>query len=69
MDETTRRRSTPARVYRLGDEPRDNLSSTTTADERLEMVALLSRRMWELTGQAFVRHDRATLPVRVIRRS
>lgn len=37
----------PVRVYRLGEEPTDDLSATTTADERLAMVALLTHRLGE----------------------
>lgn len=40
----------PARVFRLGEEPRDDLTATTTPEERLEMVAVLSARMQELSG-------------------
>lgn len=45
----------PVRVFRLGAEPRDDLLSSTTAAQRLEMVATLSRRAWELTGREIVR--------------
>ena len=57
----------PVRVYRLGDEPGDDLSATTTVEERLAMVHELSRRMWELTGRPVPRYPRAEMPVRVIR--
>ncbi len=50
-DRRAARRAAPARVFRLGEEPGDDdLSVVTTAEQRLEMVAELSRRMWELTG-------------------
>ena len=53
------------RVFRLGEEPSDDLSDSTTAEERFEMVAMLSERMLELgptpTGA------RREIPVRVIR--
>lgn len=57
----------PARVFRLGEEPGDDLSGVTTAEERLEMLAELSRRMWELTGRPTPSYTRATIPVRVTR--
>ncbi len=38
------------RVYRLGEEPGDDLSGTTTAAERIALVWELSRRMWALGG-------------------
>jgi hypothetical protein len=41
----------PVRVYRLGREPGDDLSAVSTPEQRLAMVAELSRRMWELTGR------------------
>ena len=61
------RRVTQARVVRLGEEPGDDLSATTTVEERLAMVSELSRRMWELTGRPLPTYTRATLPARVIR--
>jgi hypothetical protein len=57
----------PVRVFKLGEEPGDDLSATTTAEERLLMVHELSRRMWELTGRPIPRYARNELPVRVIR--
>lgn len=59
----------PARVFRLGDEPGDDLSSSTTPEERLEMVIVLSRRMWELTGRSIPSYRRAEMPVTLVRRS
>ena len=53
-------------VYRLGEEPRDDLLARTTAAERIEMVWELSRRMWELTGKAIPEYDRAHMPVRIV---
>jgi len=57
----------PVRIFRLGEEPVDDLSSTTTAEERLEMVALLSARMCELAGTPAPMYSRAEIPVRVTR--
>lgn len=56
-----------ARVFRLGEEPGDDLSATTTPEQRLEMVAELSRRMWELSGRPRPAYTRAAMPGRVIR--
>jgi hypothetical protein len=56
-----------ARVFRLGAEPRDEWMATTTASERLAMVALLSARMWTLTGQPIPHYERNHMPGRVIR--
>jgi len=58
----------PVRIYRLGDEPGDDLSAATTPDQRLEMVAVLSKRMWELSGRPIPRYQRNQMPGRVIRR-
>lgn len=55
----------PVRVYRLGEEPSDNLSAMTTPEERLQMVTDLSRRAWELSGQPFPERPRALLPITV----
>jgi hypothetical protein len=57
----------PARVFRMGAEPRDDMRATTTAGERLAMVALLSTRMWRLTGRPIPSYGRADMPGRVIR--
>ncbi len=56
-----------ARVYRLGEEPGDDLSALTTPEQRLEMVAVLTRRMWELTGRPVPSYERAAMPGRVRR--
>ncbi len=62
-------RSWPARAYRLGAEPGDDLSAVSTPEERLAMVAELSRRMWELSGRAVPSYPRAAIPGRVLRRA
>jgi hypothetical protein len=55
------------RVYGLGEEPRDDLMSATTVAERIELVAQLSRRAWELTGKPWPSLPRAKWPLTVIR--
>ena len=57
----------PARILRLTDRVEDNLSDSTTAAERFAMVALLSERMWELTGRPVPSYSRAEIPARVVR--
>jgi hypothetical protein len=59
----------PARVFRLGEEPGDDLSAVSTPEERLVMLAELSRRMWELTGRPVPSYSRAAMPGRVLRRA
>lgn len=61
------RANMPVRVFRLGEEPGDDLSLETTAEQRLAMVSELSARMWALTGKPVVQYTRAEMPVRVIR--
>jgi len=51
------------RRYRLGEEPGDDLSLTTTAEERLEMVETLSVEAWALTGKPFPSYARHEMPV------
>jgi hypothetical protein len=67
-DRRSARRAAPIRAYRLGEEPTDDLSAITTAEQRLAMVAELSRRMWELTGRGIPTYERARIPVHVVRR-
>lgn len=61
------REGLPVRVYRLGEEPGDDLSASTTPEQRIEMVAELSRRMWELSGRPAPTYPRSRMPGRVIR--
>lgn len=58
----------PIRVHPLGEEPGDDLSAVTTPEQRLGMVAELSRRMWSLTGRPVPSYPRAGMPARVTRR-
>jgi hypothetical protein len=54
------RASWPVRRYRLGEEPGDDLSRSTSAEERLAMVATLSAEAWALTGTpapTYARHE------------
>lgn len=57
----------PVRRFRLGEEPGDDLSATTTPEERLVMVTVLSRRMWELSGRTVPSYRRDQMPGRVVR--
>lgn len=56
------------RIYRLGTEPGDDLSVTTTAEERVALVWELSRRLWDLGGQPRPAVPRDRLPIRIIHR-
>jgi hypothetical protein len=72
-DEEARRRrarersSWPIRKFSLGNEPSDDLSAETTAEERLAMMWDLARRAWLLSGQPLPDYDRSSAPGRVIR--
>ncbi|WP_373057751.1 hypothetical protein [Gemmatimonas sp.] len=57
----------PVRIYRLGHEPPDTWLACPTAAERLEMVADLSERMFEIAGRPAPSYTRATMPIRVAR--
>lgn len=57
------------RVFRLGEEPDDDLSATTTPEERIEMVVTLTRRMVELGAFTPVAYTRSQMPIKVIRRA
>lgn len=56
-----------ARIFRLGEEPTDDLSDITTPAERFEMVALLTARMLEFSGTPAPLYSRHEIPIRVIR--
>jgi hypothetical protein len=62
------RRSWPVRKFRLGEEPEEDLSATTTAKERLEMMWPLAVDAWTLAGRQIPDYPREKTPVRVIRR-
>lgn len=69
QDQETRaaaRDNWPVRVYRLGEEPEDDLSETTP-EQRLAMIWELSVDAWTLAGRPFPEYSRAESPVRVIR--
>lgn len=66
-DELLHRGRLPVRVFRLGEEPSDDLSSSTSAEERFEMVAMLSARMVEFSPTAPPSPTRRGFPVRVVR--
>ena len=51
------------RRYRLGEEPGDDLSRSTTPEERLAMVAVLSAEAWALTGKPLPSYSRQETPV------
>lgn len=62
------RRSWPIRKFRLGEEPDDDLSETTTAKERLEMMWPMTVDAWTLAGKKIPDYPREKAPIRVTRR-
>lgn len=62
-----RRADWPVRRYRLGDEPGEDISAFTTAEERLAMVQELTAAAWLLSGKPIADYPRSSTPGRVIR--
>jgi len=58
---------TAVRIFRLGEEPPDDLSECTTPEERLDILRELTERAWLLSGRAFPTYSRREIPVRVTR--
>jgi len=59
------RRTWPVRVYVLGEEPRDDLEQSTTAEERLAMVWALTLESWALAGWTLPTYSRYEIPISV----
>jgi hypothetical protein len=57
------RHSWPVRAYALGNEPPDDLSATTTPEERLAMMWPLALEAWELTGRPLPQYERRQTPL------
>lgn len=55
------------RRYKLGEEPGDDLTATTTAEERLDMVWRLTLDAWASAGLPMPDYTREQTPGRVIR--
>ena len=55
-----------ARIFPLGQEPADDLSSSTTAAERLAMVSALSEEAWTLAGFTTPTYRRHDTPIRIV---
>lgn len=62
-----RRASWPVRRFRLGDEPNEDLSSTTTAEERIAMMWPLALDAFSVNASGSDRSPRPLWPVRVRR--
>ena len=55
------------RIFRLGQEPREDLCADTTAVERLAILRRLTERAWALSGRSLPAYARSDIPVRVVR--
>ena len=53
----------PVRVYRLGEEPGDDLSRETTPAQRLAMMWPLAVEAWALAGRTLPTYGRHELPL------
>jgi len=60
-----RRASWPVRRFRLGEEPGEDLSSTTSAEECLAMMWPLALDAFSMAAPASDRASRALWPVRI----
>jgi hypothetical protein len=63
----TDRQAWPVRVYRLGQEPSDDLCATTSAEERLAMMWPLALEAWTLAALPLPDYERSAAPVRACR--
>ena len=61
----TLRSNWPIRLRPLSNDVEDDLSASTTAEERLAMIWPLSRDAWLLSGQAIPDYERHQTPVRL----
>jgi len=55
------------RIFRLGEEPRDDLREVMTAEDRLRLLRRLSERAWALTGKPVPGVPRNRMTVRITR--
>jgi hypothetical protein len=61
------RREWPISKYQLGQEPGDDLSRVTTAQQRLEMMWPLAKEAWLLSGRPIPDYRREDAPGRLFR--
>jgi len=64
----TARGSWPVRRFHLGAEPPDDLSDSTTAEQRLAMMWPLAVEAWLLAGRPLPDYPRSRAPIRRFRR-
>lgn len=57
----------PVKRYRLGEEPGDDLSASTTPQERIAMMWPLAVEAWRAAGRSIPTYDRRNLPGQLFR--
>jgi len=57
------RKNRPIRAYRLGEEPSEDLSATTTAAERIGMMWRLAQDAWAMAGLPIPDYPREKTPI------
>jgi hypothetical protein len=57
----------PVAIFRLGEEPPDDLSEGTTPAQRIAMMPVLAETAWRLAGRPWPRYDRRRIPARLFR--
>ena len=67
-DRKTARASWPVRLVRQDEPDSEDLSSTTTPEERLAMMWPLAVEAWTLAGREIPAYARHEAPVRIVRR-
>jgi hypothetical protein len=60
------RRRWPVRLTRLRNQPSDDLSSSTTLEERIAMMRPLAEAAWRVAGLPLPRYSRRRIPVRLL---
>jgi hypothetical protein len=68
VDSMRNQRITHAAMYPLGSEPREDLSSTTTPQERIAMMWPLAVEAWTIAGWPIPEYARVDTPIAVRRR-
>lgn len=61
------RKTWPMVVHTLADEPSEDLSHTTTVEERLAMLWPLAKDAWAIMGQPLPQYERQNMPGRIFR--
>jgi hypothetical protein len=70
-DSDARRRARadwPVARHALSDDPGDDLSDVTTAEERIAMMRPLAEEAWRVAGRTLPTYDRKDIPGRLFRK-